>query len=162
MGVWRNAHREHNVTASRHTSAHLSTHVHSYLPHPAGSTGPQSRYTSTRRPPSLIVLKVSVLCRALCHSCLTGTQRGNREFGRPSPRGRRWRITRSDSKLQESTASINCLGSVGSQCPLCRWGISCWWPTTGPHTPGGRDACKVISYGEREKKKVQILIEIET
>lgn len=60
-------------------------------------------------------------------------------------RGRRWRITRPDPKLQESTGAINCRGSVGSQCPLCIWGISCWWPATGPRTPGGRGACRVIS-----------------
>lgn len=75
----------------------------------------------------------------------------------PSTGCRRWRITR--EKIQKLrgcgslTGAINCRGSVGSQCPLCRWGIFCWWPATGPHTPGGRGACKVISYRSEAESK---------
>lgn len=54
-------------------------------------------------------------------------------------------ITRPHLKLQESRGAINCQESAGSRCPLCRWGISCWWPATGPHRPGGKGACRVIS-----------------
>lgn len=42
-----------------------------------------------------------------------------------------------------ASSSFSCRLPVVSQCPLGRWGISCSWRATGPHTVGGRDAYKV-------------------
>jgi len=106
-------------------------------------------------PPSLVVLSASVLCWSLRHSRLRRPARWVMQSGREGrlaelpPEGRGEELTRPDRKLRESTGAINCRGSVGCQCPLCRWGTSCWWPATGPHTPGGRGACRVISCGHR-------------
>lgn len=115
------------------------------------STNLHSSLLTMRRQPSCIVLYMGVLCWSLCHSCLRRQahwliQRGRGGwFGRASPLGGGRRINKKDPKLQKFMGAINCRGSVGSQCQLCRWGIFCWWPATDPHMPGGRGACRVIS-----------------
>lgn len=85
---------------------------------------------------------------------LWAMQRGREVFGRApppppthTPEGGDGRIneTRSEAAGTDVGGAISCRGSAGSQCPLCRWGTSCWWPTTGQRTPGERGACRVIS-----------------
>lgn len=43
----------------------------------------------------------------------------------------------------ETTNSINSRQTTAPQCPPCRWGTSCWWGATDPHTADGRGAYKV-------------------
>lgn len=52
-----------------------------------------------------------------------------------------------------ASSSLSCRLLAVSQCPLGRWGISCSWRATGPHTVGGRDAYKV---GVWKKKKSHV------
>lgn len=48
-----------------------------------------------------------------------------------------------------ASSSLSCRLPAVSQCPLGRWGISCSWRATGPHTVGGRDAYKVGVWKKR-------------
>lgn len=50
-----------------------------------------------------------------------------------------------------ASSSLSCRLPAASQCPLGRWGISCSWRATGPHTVGGRDAYKVGVWGKKKR-----------
>lgn len=50
-----------------------------------------------------------------------------------------------------ASSSLSCRLPAVSQCPLGRWGTSCSWPATGPHTVGGRDAYTVDVWKKREE-----------
>lgn len=165
VGKWTQG--PHNVTdvwKPQHLCPHTSAPTFYVRQSPSNQPSVQLAINASTRP-SRIVLQVSVLCWSLCHS-LRGQarrrmQRGREGlFGRASPYtgGRRWRINKKDPKLRESAGAINCRGSAGSQCPLCRWGIFCWWPATGPHMPGERGACRVISYKTQEKDRDEVRI----
>lgn len=54
-----------------------------------------------------------------------------------------------------ASSSLSCRLPAVSQCPLGRWGISCSWQATGPHTVGGRDAYKVGVWKERRSGEQQ-------
>lgn len=150
----RDVHRIPNVTESLESSAHLSIRFHSYF-FPIESMQPTfipATYLCIN--PFLVVLRECALLIPLSHWLSSEAEsedkllkwcRGEEGCLAELPRGRQWRITRPDPKLRKVTGGINCRGSVGSQCPLCIWGIFCWWPAIGPHTPGGRGACRVIS-----------------
>lgn len=157
MAVWRNVHRVHNLTESCEASAHLSIRVRSYLLHPASSLNQpsvQPPMNASTPIPRCVVGECALLIplsqlsqKAGSLSDAEGEEGCLAEL--PPAEGGNGELTRPDPKPQESTGAINCRGSAGSQCPLCRWGISCWWPATGPHTPGGRGACRVISCRHR-------------
>lgn len=129
--------RAHNLTESCKASAHLSIHMCLLLPsHPKKSIQPtfsQSSHLSVHQPPSLVVLLGE--CALLIPLSQPSQKAGSLSdaegekgmFGRASPqRGGNGEFIRPDPKLQESTGAINCQETAGSQCPLCRWGISCW------------------------------------
>lgn len=156
----------YTIWQKREASAHLSIHVRSYLLHHASPFNQPSVQPLINVSTSISYCVVGECALLIPLSRLSQKgqacwpmQRGRGVFGRASPGGRQWRINKKDPKLQESTGAINCQGSVGFQCPLCRWGISCWWPATDPHTPDGTGACMVISC-RYKRDKVLILNEI--
>lgn len=165
MAVWKNVHRVHNLTEVWS----LSTSVH---------TCPLIPFTSSKSiqptfsPATYQCINAHLLlcCRWVCFvdpsvtavsegrlvDCCRGEEGCLAEL---PPEGGNVELTRKIQSCRSRQGAINCRGSVGSQCPLCRWGIFCWWPATDPHTPGGRGACTVISYGHK-RDKVPILKEM--
>lgn len=81
------------------------------------------------------------------------------EKGEGGPASRDGREKEKKANHMESNL-ISCRGSAAFRCQLDRLDTSCWWPAIGPHSPGGKDACRAISCrteGQRHMGSVWIL-----